>query len=439
MSLFANIAVFNRRAVLAAAGALAVLVGSNLAAGRNSGPAAAGHFTIAVIPDTQNYIDFRHQVREGFPFDASKLYLQQMQYVADHLQDHGGDVAFVAGLGDIWQNGIRPSDIQARAATSGIADGPNRGQQFGLLPKVAEIEVPMARKGYELLAARTPFSAIPGNHDYDWSWKDGDQIRVGGLVSYTSAFSDQSPFFKGKQWYVGSHAGGADSAQIFTAGGYRFLVIGLQFDASDDSLAWARTVIGQHPGLPTIVTTHRFIDTNAERASDIRPEVSAGPLGYNSPQSVWEKLIQPTDQIFLVLNGHYNGQAHRVDDNKSGHKVYQILSDYQNRHQTAKDAGGRLGPGEGIGDGWMRFMSFDMTSAVPVIRVRTYSTYYHAYSSQLPTYVAWYKADEKPNLSDQEFLASEEFTVELSDFRKRFGSGCQKTARGEATREACGS
>jgi hypothetical protein len=423
MPLFTNTAVFNRRTVLAVAGALAVLGGSSLTAAGNSGPTAPGHFTIAVIPDTQNYIDFRHQVREGFPFDASKLFLQQMQYVADHLEDHGGDIAFVAGLGDIWQNGVRPSDTQARADTSGASGGPNRGQQFGLLPQVAEIEVPMARKGYELLSGRTPFSAIPGNHDYDWSWKDADQIRVGGLVNYTSAFSDQSPFFKGKQWYVGSHAGGADSAQVFTAAGYRFLLIGLQYDASDESLAWARTVIEQHPGLPTIITTHRFIDINGQRASDIRAELSSGPLGYNSPQGVWEKLIQQNDQIFLVLNGHYNGQAHRVDDNEAGHKVYQILSDYQNRHQTAKDAGAHLGPGEGIGDGWMRLMSFDMTSAVPVIRVRTYSTYYHAYSGRLPTYVAWYKADEKPGLSDQEFLAGEEFTVELSDFRKRFGSG----------------
>ena len=39
-------------------------------------------FTIAVLPDTQNYIDYTHQKVEGFPFDASQQFLEQMEYVA---------------------------------------------------------------------------------------------------------------------------------------------------------------------------------------------------------------------------------------------------------------------------------------------------------------------------------------------------------------------
>jgi ABC-type sugar transport system substrate-binding protein len=34
-------------------------------------------FTIAAIPDTQNYIDYTHQTAEGFKFDADKMFLEQ--------------------------------------------------------------------------------------------------------------------------------------------------------------------------------------------------------------------------------------------------------------------------------------------------------------------------------------------------------------------------
>ena len=46
-------------------------------------------FTIAVIPDTQNYLDYTHQKAEGFPFDANKLFIEQMQYIADNLESQG--------------------------------------------------------------------------------------------------------------------------------------------------------------------------------------------------------------------------------------------------------------------------------------------------------------------------------------------------------------
>jgi hypothetical protein len=35
--------------------------------------------------------------------------------------------------------------------------------------------------------------------------------------------------------------------------------------------------------------------------------------------------------------------------------------------------------------------------------------------------VAWYKAREKPALADEDFLAEDEFTIELDDFVQRFG------------------
>jgi len=154
----------------------------------------------------------------------------------------------------------------------------------------------------------------------------------------------------------------------------------------------------------------------------VEPHAQAGSeADYRSPTDVWNKFIREQDQIFLVLSGHFSAQALRVEENRFGHKVVAIMSDFQNRQRTANEAGRKLeGTGEGIGDGWLRLMAFDMGKHVPEIRVRTYSTHYKTFSTDASQYAAWYKAQEKPQLTDADYVARDDFTVELADFRSRF-------------------
>ena len=44
-------------------------------------------FTIAVLPDTQNYLDYTHQKAEGFPFEASELFLEPSGAWCHSVQD----------------------------------------------------------------------------------------------------------------------------------------------------------------------------------------------------------------------------------------------------------------------------------------------------------------------------------------------------------------
>src|SRR3546814_12639160 len=66
-----------------------------LTAAAFSAPAAAQQdpdaFTIAVIPDTQNYIDFSHQREAGFPIDAKEIFFAQMEYIARNARSAGGE------------------------------------------------------------------------------------------------------------------------------------------------------------------------------------------------------------------------------------------------------------------------------------------------------------------------------------------------------------
>lgn len=393
-----------------------------------------GDFTVAMIPDTQNYVDYRHQAWSGFSFDAVEQYYAQMRWIAENARSAGGDIVFATHVGDVWQHYSEWTD-PAHAAR-GFKWMPNGGSEVAMSPKVHTrvFEIPAAIKAQQLLAGKLPFSVVPGNHDYDALWTDPahpprPELRqqgkrhVGGLTGFQSAFSAQSEFFKGQPWYVASHDGGADSAQVFTAGACRFLHIGLQYQAPDASLAWAAGVIRRFKGLPTIVSTHDYLARSGKRNMASNPLNSALDPMDNDPEMIWDEFISRHDQIFLVLSGHVGGQGFSVDRNRAGHDVYQMMADYQGRGRTAREAGAK---GD-VGDGWLRLLKFRLDGPRPGIEVRTYSTHYRKYASEIPEYAAWYKAhDGQAGLSDEEYLKRDEFTIELRDFRDRFGIASTK-------------
>lgn len=396
-------------------------------------------FTIAVIPDTQNYTDHTHQTEAGFPFDAREQLMEQMRFIADNAISRGGDIVFATAVGDVWQfptTTVDPDHAGRGFSARPLPAGPDLQDRAR---QVREVEIPAAVEAYRIIDGVLPFSVVPGNHDYDAQWweeswprdltaPEGDlrrlgMIHVGGLTAFTAAFGDRSAFFTDRPWYVASHDDGADSAQVFEAGGYRFLHIGLQMAPSDASLKWAETVIHAHPGLPTLVSTHDFIDKTGARQAHPVVDLNALDPFDNSAQGVWDKLISRNPQIFMVLSGHHNGQAFRTDLNRQGGAVYQLLSDYQDRNQTALDAGLTPGRAAGIGDGWLRLMAFDMDGEVPTVRVRTYSTHYGVHASEQAEYADRYKPNEQPRMTDEDFVAADEFVIRLEDFRARFGAG----------------
>ena len=366
-----------------------------LAACATTGDQAA-QFTIAVIPDTQNYVDYRHQRNAGFALDGQSLFIEQMKDIAARR-----DVVFVAAVGDVWQHSSIDVDPVHAARGRGAIDNPYLGPSLTPTPLTRSVEIPGALAGYRILAASgKPFGVAPGNHDYDAFWSiegfpprtdrpaaeleslEGDLgvIHVGGLDNFRSVFGNQGEFFIRRDWYVDSFRGGANSAQVFEAGGYRFLHIALEMSPDDNVLRWAAGVLRDHPNYPTIVTTHDYLNTRGER------------------------------RAYPVI--------------RYGNPVYQILADYQGRGQAGIDAGqpvpeGRSNP-VGLGDGWYRLMHFDLRGSTPEIRVETWSSHYHRFSRDMANYADWYRDYEQPGMSDEAFYAADEFTLELVGFHERF-------------------
>jgi hypothetical protein len=404
-------------------------------------------FTMAVVSDTQNMLDYRHQRSEGFVLDGADQFLTMMRAIAAWRDDNDRPLAFVAGVGDVSQHQSLAMDPAHAARGFEAIENPYINAELGVTQRVITDEMPVARKGYALLrAAGIPFGVAPGNHDYDAKWSVPQypprldlapedvrivpehigMLHVGGLDNFRAVFSGAGDMYRNAPWYVGSYDGGSNSAQLFRAGGYEFLHLALEMQPGDAVLAWAQDMLARFQGRPTIVSTHDYLSTRGERLPvRILDLAHIDPEEHNSAQQLWDKFISRNDQIFLVLCGHQHGQGRAVEPNRAGNEVIQLLADYQSRGQSALDAGAELDPRRqrppGVGDGWFRLLTFDFSAQQAKLRVRTYSSHYNRYASELESYAQWYGPYEQPELSAEAFLDRDEFDLELRDFQRRFG------------------
>lgn len=362
-------------------------------------------FTLAVVADTQNYTSYRNQREAGFPFNAREILWDMMHFIARNAVANGGDIAFATGLGDMWEHQMS-SDVDQAHAERGEKSVPNPFIE-GLIPpspeQVLNVEIPAAKAAYAIISGQLPFSVVPGNHDHDHMWTDANYppgpdaniskptleglggLHCGSLVNWTENFGEQSRFFKGKPWYVGSFRGGANSAQLFTGGEYRFLHLGLEMSPDAEVIRWAESVLAAFPGVPTIISIHEFLDSEGERKSADCFNLSRLDKERYNPGRLWDRFISRHDQILVVLNGHFHGLRHRVDQNQHGHQVFQFLSNFQSRKQALRSVSPEATVVDGIGDGWLRLMEFDLNPQHPRLRVRSYSTFSKPIRRSCPT------------------------------------------------------
>lgn len=325
-----------RRAVLRAVGAASTLP---LLAGASSAPsrAADGSWTVVALPDTQYYANNERRYRFA---------VEQTDWIAANVDDE--NIAFVTHEGDLVQEG----DIAA---------------QWDRMDRA------MAT-----LDGVVPYSTLPGNHDYAET-----RNRSSGLDNYRTYFGESR--FGGYEWFGGTGPDGeeSNSYQLFSAGGYDFLHLALEWETRDTALEWAQGVLDRHPDRPTIVTTHAYLtdgdknggsDSDPGRTRYIEEEDGDG----NPGEAIWKRLIEPSPQVFMVLNGHYHenlnqdadpqtsGEYHQVSENSGGQSVYEMLANYQSR--------------DGSGFSLLRLISFEPGEGDPDrIRVRTYNPYKDEY------------------------------------------------------------
>ena len=260
-------------------------------------------FTLVALPDTQNYAN-----------DSSNalLFTQQTQWIADQVQNQGNprNIQFVTHLGDVVSSGDSLTQLQRANTSLSVLDG------------VIE------------------YSVLPGNHDYASTGN-----KSSGSDDYIDFFGPQR--FAGQSWFGGADPSGNNTYQRFTAGGYDFIHLALEWQPTlnvpfrDTSpIEWAQSVIDANPSTPVILSTHEYVDDSP-------------PGRSGAGEALWDQLVRRNDQIFMVLNGHFHsvggtndGEYHQVSLNDANRPVLEVLSDYQDYPNG--------------GDGWLRLMNFDI-------------------------------------------------------------------------------
>ena len=260
--------------------------------------AAAPDFTLMTIPDTQHYVD-----NTSFP----QTFTAQTNWIVANRAPL--NIAFVSHLGDVTEHQDQSEIEWQRADTS--------------LSILDQHDI--------------PWSLSPGNHDQ----------TPNGVANFYDLYFPVSRFL-GRPWYIGYlgqeetdpiNRQNKNNYELFSVGSLDFLIIHIEHDWPGYAVTWADKIIKRYPNRRVILSTHLFLNT-----SNARPTSPVFRPDGTSAESVWQQIIRPNCNVFMVINGHYPGEGRRTDLNACGQPVHQVVMDYQSR------ANG--------GDGWLRYFTF---------------------------------------------------------------------------------
>ncbi len=221
---------------------------------------------------------------------------------------------------------------------------------------------------FKRLDNRVPYIISTGNHEY------GYQRSENGMTHFPEYF----PFERNSTWRdicVSAYPNRSGIASLENAA-FEFadpnwgklLVLTTEFAPRDEVLNWAKNLISQssYKDHKVIFMTHSFLK---ERTAERIQEETYAITPRNWGEAIWQKLIKPSENIFMVICGHTgkpgdfeDSVAYRVDKNSSGKDVHQMMFNVQIL------GGGWEGNG---GDGWLRILEFLPDGKT--IKIRTYS------------------------------------------------------------------
>jgi len=297
-------------------------------------PAYAEKGTIVVIGDTEDFTE-SDDLNQGF--------LALTQWTATNVKKR--NIVFLTHVGDIVQD---------------ETNGPDRNlTQWARADAAFDI--------LDVQAPQLPYSVSQGNHDIETT------SRPEGTPTRFHEFFGNSRF-AGKPWYGGASPRGNGHFQVFRVGKREYLHLNIPWFQYDPTWQWAKQVLLEHKGKPTIISTHYYMDENARRS----------PVG----EAIYERLVQPYSQVFLVLGGHVLGHAHKTSPNAAGRQVFEVMANYESLVNK--------------GENWFTIIELDDTQGVIQFRTLTPGT--------------------DPNHPVEKFRRSAEYEFQFKmDWEKQFG------------------
>ena len=223
-------------------------------------------------------------------------------------------------------------------------------------------------RSFERLDGKVPYIISAGNHEYGYRASENGKTH----------FPEYFPFERNRAWYdcVVSDFPNREGVASLENAAFAFedphwgklLVITSEFAPRDEVLAWAKDLAAkpEYAEAKVIFMTHSFLyQRTAERTANEKYKIA--PANYGA--DIWEKLVEPSKNIRMVICGHTgvpgdfeDSVAFRSDKNSAGKTVHQMMFNVQVL------GGGWEGNG---GDGWVRILEFKPDGKT--ISVKTYS------------------------------------------------------------------
>lgn len=190
--------------------------------------------------------------------------------------------------------------------------------------------------------ANIRYGVLAGNHDV--------QANTSLPINYTEYGQwFGSDRFEGHSYYGGGRENNRDHYDLISVHGHDFIIIYMGWQPEQESLDWADALLERYSDRNAIIALHQYIDPNGR---------------YSGPGAeVFEQLVKPHDNVFLVLNGHHRGTS-RNAVTIGDRIVHEVFANYQ-------------GEAEG-GAGYLRLLKFDAEENM--LHMNTYSPYKDQYN-----------------------------------------------------------
>ena len=180
------------------------------------------------------------------------------------------------------------------------------------------------------------YTLIRGNHDSYTNTKEGyTGLGDTGFDTYFGKNATGSAYYK----QVSDHGGFYDTNSVrntyrkLTVGNTKWLIICLDYRASNSVMTWAGNLCASNPDHKVIITTHIYLNAEGE-------PISYGGLSDspNNGDDKWNKLASQYANVEMVLSGHIGSERLVTTQVKgvNGNTVTQMLIDSQ-------DSDGSLG------------------------------------------------------------------------------------------------
>lgn len=243
---------------------------------------------VAVLPDSQSMTRYR-----------PAAYLQLGSWLASRAQALGLDLAL--HVGDVVDSGAE--DVE---------------------------QYVVAARAHQMLAeAGVPLLVAPGNHDYDDLLMQSRDAHLFNAHLGWDAVHDQ-------EWFGGSQEEGSaeNSFALIDAAAGPVLAMVLEFGPRESVIDWAHEVLTTHSDRAAFISTHCYLDPDAERTSHRsrwHPRSHQGAADGLDGAEIWKFLLRHHDNVVAIFSGHQipGIVSHRVDLTDGGSGILQTFQNWQ--------------------------------------------------------------------------------------------------------------